>query len=409
MIDSDLEKRLERMYAGYARLPVATDASWHRFIRLRRHAAIQRRALAAGAAVAVMTAAAVAAAFAYHGNNAEPSAGRHVHRPAHIDRLVITARIRQPGDGSGPGDTGMAGKVVAQSGQVWEVTYAGSLFRIDQRTNRVTFREHIPGLWDITAGAGALWVLTKPDGSFGHLLKLDPATGHVITRFPIARRCQQVSYGGTQLWLACGTGTTDFLRINPATGHVIAVAGPARGVGDVAATPTGIWYTGNSGISGFVGTGARLRWVNVVDAAYPVAFFQNTDSLVYGQGALWALTTDESVAKIDPATGRVIRAYGYQTYDPAYSGGLDFMAVGLGSFWFLDYGRPATGVLRVSMATGQPQGRVSGAGSCGQPCSQIYFAGGSVWVPTEHYISRIDPVRQGRITRPITKPATSQS
>ena len=393
MMDSDIEQRLERMYSGYARLPVDADASWRELIRLRRRAAIRRRAIAAGAAVAVALAATVATAVGYHRNGSEPSVSRHVNRPAHIARLAITARIRQPGAGSGPGDTGIGGNVVAQGGHVWEATYTGYLFMIDQRANRVAFHEHVAGLQDIAAGAGAVWALTAPHGAFGPLLlKLEPATGDVVARFPLTRRCQDVTYGGSQLWLACGIGTTDFVRINPTTGEVIASAGPARGVGQIAATPAGIWYVGNSGVSGFVGTGARLRWVNVVDAAYPVSFFQDVDSLVYRQGAVWALTTDESVAKIDPATGKVVRAYGYQTYDPNYSGGLDFMTVGLGSIWFLDDGYPRTGVLKVSMATGQPQARVSGVGSCGEPCWQIYLAGGSVWVPTQTHVTRIDPV-----------------
>lgn len=389
MIDSDLEQRLERMYTGYARLPVDADASWRGFLRLRRRAAIRRRAIAAGAAVAVAVAATLASAVAYHRNGSEPSVSRHVNRPAHIGRLTITARIRQPGAGRGPGDTGIGGEVVAQSGQVWEVTYSGALFRIDQRGNRVAYHEHIAGLWDMTAGAGALWVLSKPAGSFGQLLKLDPGTGRVTARFPLARRCQQVTYGGSQLWLACGTGTTDFLRINPVTGRVIAVAGPAHGVAQVAATPAGIWYVGNSGVSGFVGLGQHPHWVNANDPAD----LSNSDSLIFADRAIWAFDGGESVAKIDPLNGRIVRVYNSARYDPTGTFGLDFFTVGQGSLWFLNDDRyEATSVLRVSLASGLPQGQVSRVGSCGEPCWQIYQAGGSVWVPTQTHVTRIDPV-----------------
>ena len=67
--------------------------------------------------------------------------------------------------------------------------------------------------------------------------------------------------------------------------------------------------------------------------------------------------------------------------------------IGPHSLWFLaDSGYEATSVLRVSLITGLPQDRISGVGSCGEPCWQIYYANGSIWVPTQRYITRIDQV-----------------
>lgn len=163
------------------------------------------------------------------------------------------------------------------------------------------------------------------------------------------------------------------------------------------ASPAGIWYAGNSGINGFLGTGQRLRLVHVNDSPYPVSF-ANTDSFSYGSGSPWAFTNDESIARIDPATGRITRIYDYQDYDPNQTLGLDFMTIGLDSFWFLEAnGRSAASVLRASIATGQPQATVSDhSGTCGEPCWPIYFADGSIWVPTQTHITRIDPVRRER-------------
>jgi len=394
MMDTDLEQRLERMYAGDTRRPVDTDASWRRFISLRRHAAIQRRAIAAGVAVAAVTAVAVAAIAAYQGTRAEPSGGRHVNRPADTGRLTITARIAVPGAGRAPGDEGMAGVVASQGGQVWAITYADRLIRINPATNRVTLRTHIAGLTDMTAAAGTIWLLTTA-GADGKLLKLDAVSGRVLATFPLARRCGQVSYSGSQLWLACASGSrgTDFLRLDPATGRVLASAGPAPGVSYVEAAGDGVWFSGNSGVSGFVGTGSLLRRVN---AANPSGL-SDTDSLVYAQGAIWAFDGGESVAKIDQRTGRIVRVYNSARYDPTGSFGLDFFTVGQGSLWFLnDDQYQATSVLRVSLASGLPQGHISKVGSCGEPCWQIYVVGGSVWVPTRTHITRIDQVRRSR-------------
>ena len=128
--------------------------------------------------------------------------------------------------------------------------------------------------------------------------------------------------------------------------------------------------------------------------AYPVSFFY-TQSMVYSEGSVWVLTNDESVAKIDPANGRVTETFGYQNYDPTSAGGLNFLAVGQGSLWFLADGYPFSGVLRVSLATGKPLGRVPGipSSSCGEPCSQIYVTSGAVWVADQVSLIRIDPAR----------------
>jgi streptogramin lyase len=397
MTDTDLERRLGRLAARHAELPVDTDVAWHRFVRQRRQAAIQRRVIAAGVTAALVTAAAVGAAVAGKGGSAGPSAASYPHHSAHLGRLASTARIAVPGAGGLPGEEGMAGVMVGQGGQVWTIISSDQLIRIDPATNRVTLRTRIPGLTDMTAGAGAIWLLIT--GTHGRLLKLDPVTGSTLATFVLPRRCQQVSYAGKQLWVACGRNAMTFLRLDLATGRVLATTGKVHGVIDLAASPDGIWYVGTSGVAGFLGSGARLRWVHVDDSAYPVSF-SNTDSFVYADGSLWALTNDESVARIDPVNGKITRIYGYQNYDPRESLGLDFMTVGLGSFWFLeDNGRSAVSVLRASIATGQPQASGSGRGTCGQPCGQIYLAAGSIWVPTEKFITRIDPVlreRRGR-------------
>lgn len=388
MTASDLERRFERLSAGHGERPVDVDAAWRRFTQSRGQAARRRHAAVTVLAVVAVLAAAVVtgSVVARHQAKGEPSGGSHGKKSAGGGRIRITARIPQPG-------SAMAWTVVGQRGQVWGMTYHGYLFRIDPQVNRVAFRERIAGLTDIAAGGGSIWVVTAHGGS--SLLRIDPLTGSVIRTLAVPRGCDQVLYGGTQLWLACGRPAIDFIRLDPATGRTLAETGKINGVTNVVASPDGIWYSGNSGLAGFIGTGRRLRWVHVDDAAYPVSMTL-TDSLVYGMGALWAFTSDESVAKIDIATGRIVRIYTYQTYDPSYSNGLGFAAVGLGSLWFTDYDSQRSGVLRVSPATGLVQARVSGIGLCYAPCWQIDLAAGSIWVPTKTYIARIDPVRPSR-------------
>jgi hypothetical protein len=108
---------------------------------------------------------------------------------------------------------------------------------------------------------------------------------------------------------------------------------------------------------------------------------------------VWALTSDESVAKVDPATGRVVRIYTYRSYDPSYTAGFNYLAVGHGSLWFLNWRTGA--VVRVSIATGKQVGDAARVASeCSRwSCGQIYSTPGGIWVPTSDRLIRIMPGR----------------
>ncbi len=387
MTDTDLEQRLSQMFGRYAGRPIDTAESWRQFTRLRARSLRNSRRLVAAAAA--MAAVALIASLTVVGHDlfrVTAPGGAGPSRPA-IGHLAITARLPIAG----------AGVVVTGHGhQVWVLGDPDTLIRVDTATNRVMGSERIPGTTDLAAGIGALWVLTSEKAAsapYGQIVKLSPVTGRVEAAFALARPCErgQVAAAGRNLWLACGTSATEFALVDPATGRVVARAGGVRSVFNIAATPGAIWYTNQSGLSGFVAQGTRLRWRTVNDPGYPVSFAY-ANSLVSAAGMLWAFTNDESVAEINPATARVTRFYTYADYDPSDSLGLDFMTAGRGSLWFLDDDHSdATSVLRVSMATGKPQGIVAGAGSCGQPCSEIYFAAGSVWVPARARVTRVSP------------------
>lgn len=119
-----------------------------------------------------------------------------------------------------------------------------------------------------------------------------------------------------------------------------------------------------------------------------------TTALVYSEGFIWAMAGDDgSVAKIDPATGRVLRIYTFYSY---LSGQGLSVAVAQGSLWLLDnqdFRYPS--VLQVSIATGLPAGRVGGRRLCGGQfyCWRIYATPSAIWVPGSAWLARIDPAR----------------
>jgi hypothetical protein len=439
MSGADLEQRLAELTSANAGRQMDIGRAWRdlqqRRSRARRYA--QRGRIAAGSVLATAVVAAAVAGPVLAGHN--PS-GPGPRQQVKVSRKVpsypgaITARIPLRG----------AGRVVEAGGSAWTITElttpgAYQLDRIDLRTNAVTLRLTIGDnplnlgvnpLSGLAAGEGTLWLATQYGQPGAQLVRISPATGRIVQKVHLpAGRCSYLGNAGGRLWADCAlagalSGSTFFV-IDPLTGRTEYRSGIIPGaIGPVAVTPSGVWFIGNSsssslplaisGISGFIITRHGLKAVAVSDPSYPADGFGQTESVVYGDGFLWALIVDEVVVKINPATGRVAHVYTYRTYDPSYAGGLNFLTVSHGSMWFLDdapcqcavplnerapalpdHPVPSGGVLRVSTASGRPVGWVPGVGlqACGEPCFQIYSTAHAIWVPTSGQLLRIDPAR----------------
>jgi hypothetical protein len=272
------------------------------------------------------------------------------------------------------------------------------LVEIAEGTNKVILTVNLGSApQSVAAAAGMVWLTTGHGQRLGQLVQIDPATGGVMATMHLAARtCLRITFSGRNLWAECAVSNTrtEFVRIDPYTGLVTGKVGPVSGfAGSIAAAPGGILYVGyNPNIYQVIQVGRRpaARSIKVSSDSY------SSQQPLYGEGDVWTLSYDESVAKADLASGRVLRVYTYRTYDPGRAGGLDHFTVGNGSLWLLDDGYPFSGVLRVSVRTGRPLGAVAipKAGDCGAtPCSQIYSTPGAIWVPTAFSLIRIDPSR----------------
>ncbi|HXP21310.1 MAG TPA: hypothetical protein VN840_16830 [Streptosporangiaceae bacterium] len=408
MTDTDLEQRLRALLSGVPERRIDTGRGWRDFQSLRARASRNRRRRLTAAAVAGI--AAVLAIVPILLGSLGTGGSRHPQASTSRASVSSPPSSYRNFPGAVVARIPVAGVVgLAQDGnRIWAVaesTVPGSttfqLVGIDPRTGKVTISIGLGStVRYAAAGDGAVWLDTTHGRSQGQLVRIDPVTGKIVATAHLRTgRCGYLTFSGGQLWAECSSsGFNEMLfHIDPATGRVLGRLGPVHSViGQIAVTPRGVWYADYSGIGGIVagnGAGPGPRAITVRDPSYPVSFAY-TQSLVYSQGALWALTNDESVAKINPATGHVERVFSSASYDPKGAGGLDFLTAGQGSLWFLDDGYPFSGVLRVSMATGRPLGGVTvRPGSCGQPCYQIYDTNGTIWVPTSTAIIGIDPAR----------------
>ncbi|HEX9031729.1 MAG TPA: hypothetical protein VF834_07760 [Streptosporangiaceae bacterium] len=298
--------------------------------------------------------------------------------------------------------------------RAWAVTETGppsdpytsyQLVGIDLRLNRVVLRiglgRQSPA---VAAGGGTVWVTAPYRPGRPQLERIDPATGHVVALLHLpAGPCTYLTYSAGQFYASClirMPNVSELFRFGPVasraswrSGHLAAQIGPA------AVAPHALWWVvGYSMVQGIALDGRRHALLAPAPWYQPA--YSGNVSLAYGEGSMWEFTPgeSESVLRFDPGTGKVTRVYHSRGYDPASTGGLDFLTFGSGSLWFLDDGYPFSGVLRVSVATGRLLGGVPvPAGSCGQqPCSQIYATAGAVWVPALGYLLRIDPGRMPR-------------
>ena len=371
------------------------DQAWRQFERRRGETSPRgNRWLPIAAAVIVVIAVVAVLAGWPHGGHrnagpgagASPGPGRPALSATRNYPAAITARIgvRNVISMAGAGDA------------VWAMTRSGRLVRISARTNAVTLSVHIPGLaigGQLAAGGGQLWLDACRSSGRVQLLRISPATGRVRGRISVPGSCGSIAYGLGHLWIVSGVkGGIRILRINRAARRVDARTPIIHNlVYSFVAGREGVWYSTGSHIRQVDPSGTRLAGVTVNDSGYQ--FTLSDAELALGHGAIWALSGHENIARIDPATGGITAVVSYRSFDPTYAfTGGPFIDVGQHSLWLLaDLGH--TQVLRISLGTGQPLGRIRVGGSCGQPCSQIYDAAGAVWVPAGRDIVRIDPAR----------------
>ncbi len=377
---------------------IDVNQAWDRFQRRRPQASRQRRRLiAAVTTAAVVAAVSVSAAVVRLDGRASSRSGGG---PTAVTpaRDAVAARI----------PVADVVSMTADGGDVWALTGSDELVRIDARTNAVTLRVHVAGVVDnspVVAGAGALWL--DGTGPAGHtrLLKIDPGTGAISAQTTLPAGCSQAAYGLDHVWVLCNAvNTAEVLRVDPATAQVDAQTGALRGpVFTFVAGSEGVWLGTNAGLRQVDPSGTHLTALAVTGSAKYLSINSpdyigplGADELALGDGAVWALYGNvsgrpESLAEINPVTGRITVAF---TYPEVADTSNDFWdlnaAFGSGSIWML---APLGGneIVRISTTSGNPVSRVYPGGSCSQYCMQVYAIAGAVWEPTAQQIIRIDP------------------
>jgi DNA-binding beta-propeller fold protein YncE len=243
------------------------------------------------------------------------------------------------------------------------------LGRVDPRTGEVVATIPIEGLWDaftqVVSGAGSVWVSSgyyetghAPKRGPGDVVfRIDPRTNRVVDRIPVDPPTG-LAFGHGSVWAtSISYGTVS--RIDPQTGEVVAKIKVGRGAADIAADES----------SGAV-------WVA---SSYLPKDFGGYDWPKYSE--------DRNLTRIDAETNRVVEEIPIETRS-RYGGGAWNVAVGAGAVWVLS---GDGNLLKVDPATNEIAARVSVGVS---PTSYLAVYGGGVWAmgqAEEFRLVRVDP------------------
>jgi streptogramin lyase len=239
---------------------------------------------------------------------------------------------------------------------------AGTLVRIDPRTNRVTARVKLgKGACAVAAGAGAVWVVNYRSGvlarvdpatrkvrrtvvggqpfdvlvergsvwtsgfSNGTLVEVDARTGRVKRRVQVGGVPNGLLYDRGAIWVGLGRGATEVLKVDPTTGSVrrfdVRVPAPTHFV----ATSAGIWVADD---------GDALTLLARDDGrVLKVVHFGRTlgQAALAPDGSLWVPDKEiDTIYRADAATGMQLESF------PGGDGSFQALRA-FGSMWVTSY------------------------------------------------------------------------
>jgi YVTN family beta-propeller protein len=233
---------------------------------------------------------------------------------------------------------------------------------------------------NIAVGEGSVWVLSTADE---RVSRVDPRTGDVIRAFEFRGRPTDIAAGAGALWVGSGPGATHRVsRVDPRTGELTRTT----------RLPTGSEDGSSSEGFPMIAVGAGAVWAinpdNTISRLDPasgrrVAVIRGPDELLAiaaGDAGVWVISGTNTIMQINPRTNRTRMAI------ELGSNRLFGLAVGGGAVWTTS----EEGVLwRVE--PGQPP--IERTIDVGAGVRYVAFGDGAVWVANwnDSTVSRVDP------------------
>jgi len=196
--------------------------------------------------------------------------------------------------------------VVASNGDVWVLSFdTDAVFRVDPRTREVVTiplrGTRLSGEGQLLVRGGMVWVV------HGRIVsRVEPATNTAtVVHGP---RVWRIAYGEDSLWLKIGASGSEVERAVPSTNvtldHFLADA-LGRGI----CCNGGFWF-GAGAVWTRPAEDHSIYKLNPDDGHVigSVPLGRTLNDVVFGEGAMWILGTDNTVLRVDPQSERVTSA-----------------------------------------------------------------------------------------------------
>jgi DNA-binding beta-propeller fold protein YncE len=266
----------------------------------------------------------------------------------------VLARVET---GAGPGGA------TAAFGAVWVANdRAGTIARIDPRTNRVTRRIRLrPGVFSLTRGFGALWAENYERGTLvrvdprtgrvrtvrvgatpfdvlaaygriwvtaweaGTLVEVDPQSLRVLRRTKVGPRPTGLRAAGGGVWVGFGRSATGIARVDPATHALERVELGVRAPSWFVSGTRELWIQAADNVLVHVDPSSR-RVLGKLSFGRTLA-----QGALAADGTLWIPDKEQSVVyRVEPKLGRVVGSF-------AAGAGAFFALRAFGSMWVTSY------------------------------------------------------------------------
>jgi streptogramin lyase len=213
--------------------------------------------------------------------------------------------------------------VAAGGGAVWVANYrTGLLLRVDPRTRRVR-RTLVGGTpFDVVVAYGSVWTTAFQTGT---LVQVDPRTARVTRRLRLGGFPNGLLAAAGSIWVGLGRSATDVIRVDPRSGTFrridVGVDAPTHFV----ATRSGIWVV-NDGDALVLIDPDGDRIVRTAHAGRTVG-----QPALAPDGTLWAPDKElDTIFRLDPVTGAVRDSF------PGGDGAFQVLQA-FGSIWVTSY------------------------------------------------------------------------
>ncbi len=232
--------------------------------------------------------------------------------------------------------------------------------------------------------------------STGSIAAIDPHTQQVVARIPVGNTASAVAVGAGSVW-AINADDRTISQIDPETRTLLKTFGTGGVPTDLGAGAGGIWV--GDGFQGQLASGVPTTFPRALTRIDPVTAHTlatvelsrkggvppwpgrspGETHVAVGEGSIWVLNPNQTLARIDPQTNRIIAT--------VRSLKATTIATGLGSAWAIAVDGS---LVRINPRTATVTARIRLAATS---LDGIAVAGGAVWVtdPFGGSVWRIDP------------------